>query len=119
MRARRILAFAAVGLVFGLLMAGWRSSIAPAQCDPAGGPCEPPKGEREKPATPTDTRLALSVFSPTATRTAEQLCLEYADFLKCIGNPGCQPVPPLCPSKTPTPSSTPTPTVTPSPKPTV
>jgi hypothetical protein len=122
MRPHRIAALAAFALMLGLFVSGLRITTARATCDPAGGPCPPPKGERDKRATATDTRLALSNFSPTPTNTVERLCLQYDDWIKCVGNPNCQPVPPLCPSATPpatsTPTSTLTPTATPSPTPT-
>lgn len=118
MGGRTLLAIAGISLALGLLAGGTMSLTARAACDPAS-PCPPPPGgggDREKRATATDTRLAPSNFSPTPTNTAEQLCLQYSDFIKCLGNPQCQPVPPLCPSATPPPSSTPT--ATPSPTPT-
>lgn len=70
MRARKFLALAAFGLMLGLLAGGLKHTSARAQCDPAGGPCEPPKGERDKRATPTETRIVRSAETPTATYTA-------------------------------------------------
>ena len=113
--AKRILAIASFGLALGLLAGAVWLMSAHAQC---GLPGTPDCDERERRPTATDTKVALSTSNPTSTQF---LCLEYLQWLKCIGNPQCNGLP-RCPD-TPTPSKTPvataTPTITPSPTPTV
>jgi len=98
-------------------------SAVQAQCGIPGTPACPPGGKKTKrptPAPPTKTSTPTATHTPTATatltptptpnnsptptRTPYQLCLSPEEFKKCIGNPQCQPLPPLCaPTRTPTP----------------
>jgi hypothetical protein len=102
-------------------------SPAQAQCGQPGTPACPPgekKTKRPTPAPPTTTSTPTATHTPTAnatitpsatpsktpiaTTTPYQLCLSPEEMKICLGNPGCQPLPPLCPP-TAGPTRTPTP----------
>jgi hypothetical protein len=94
--------------------------------DPATGaqiPCPPGEKKTKRPtavppsrtstptathtptATPTISLTPTPTKPPQSTVTPSKLCLSLEEFKKCIGNPQCQPIPPLCVSTpTPTPS---------------